>query len=82
MEDFLDHSLQHVIDKHRHANQPLYLCFVDLKSVYDKVLWYLLWGLLQRLRVHGHMLGAVQSLYDDSLLSMRVGGQCGSIHQP
>ena len=22
-------GLQHVIDKHRHANQPLYLCFVD-----------------------------------------------------
>ena len=69
-------ALQHVIDKHRHPNQPLYLCFVDLKSAYDKVQWHLLWGLLQRLGVHGHRLGVVQSLYDGSLLSMRVGGRC------
>ena len=70
-------TLQYVIDKHKHANQPLYLCFVDLKSSYDKVQWHLLWGLLQRLGVHRHMLGAIQSLHDGSLLSMRVGGQCG-----
>ena len=50
-------ALQHVIDKHRHASQPLYLCF--LESAYDKVQWHLLWGLLG---VHGHMLGAIQSL--------------------
>ena len=30
-------ALQHVVDKHRHAGKPLYLCFVDLKSAYDKV---------------------------------------------
>ena len=53
------HALQHVIDKHRHARQPLYLCFVDLKSAYDKDQWHLLWGLLQRLGVHGHLLGAI-----------------------
>ena len=75
-------ALQHVIDKHRHASQPLYLCFVDLKSAYDKVQWHLLWGLLQRLGVHGHMLGAIQSLYDGSLLSMRIGGQCGPSQSP
>ncbi|KAA6421290.1 MAG: hypothetical protein FRX49_08776 [Trebouxia sp. A1-2] len=65
-------ALQHAVDKHRHANKPLYLCFVDLKSAYDKVQWQLLWGLLQRLGVHGNMLGAVQSLYNGFLLSMRV----------
>lgn len=75
-------ALQHVIDKHRHASQPLYLCFVDLRSAYDKVQWQLLWGLLQRLGVHGHMLGAIQSLYHGSLLSMRVGGQCGQSQSP
>ncbi|DBA82972.1 TPA: hypothetical protein ACH3X1_006749 [Trebouxia sp. C0004] len=32
-------ALQHAVDKHRHANKPLYLCFVDLKSAYDKVQW-------------------------------------------
>ena len=33
-------ALQPVIDKHRHAKQPLYLCFVDLKSAYDRVQWH------------------------------------------
>ena len=75
-------ALQHAVDKHRHANKPLYLCFVDLKSAYDKVQWQLLWSLLQRLGVHGHMLGAVQSLYHGSLLSMRVNGQCGHSQSP
>ena len=78
----LPFALQHVIDKHRRANQPLYICFVDLKSAYDKVQWHLLWGLLQRLRVHGHMLGAIQPLYDGSVLSMRIDGQCGSSQSP
>ena len=75
-------ALQHVIDKHRHAKQPLYLCFVDLKSAYDKVQWPLLWQQLQRLGIHGDMLGAIQSLYDGCLLSMRVSGACGSQHSP
>jgi len=75
-------ALQHAVDKHRHAGKPLYLCFVDLKSAYEKVQWQLLWGLLQRLGVHGRMLGAVQSLYDGSLLSMRVNGQCGHSQSP
>ncbi len=75
-------ALQHVTDKHRHASQPLYLCFVDLKSAYDKVQWQFSWSLLQRLGVHGHMLGAIQSLYDGSLRSMRVNGQCGHSQSP
>ena len=36
-------TLQHLIDKQRHAKQPLYTCFVDLKSAYDKVQRPLLW---------------------------------------
>jgi len=52
-------TLQHVIDKHRRASKPLYLCFVDLKSAYDKVQWQLLWSLLQHLGVNSHMLGAL-----------------------
>lgn len=75
-------ALQHVVDKHKHARKPLYLCFVDLKSAYDKVQWQLLWQLLQRLGVHGGMLGAIQSLYDGCLLSMRVSGASGSSHNP
>ena len=75
-------ALQHAVDKHRHANKPLYLCFVDPESACDRLQWQLFWSLLQRLGVHGHMLGAVQSLYDGSLLSMRVNGQCGHSQSP
>ena len=55
---------------------------MNLKSAYNKVQWHLLWGLLQRLGVHGHILGAIQSPYDGSLLSMRVGCQCGPSQGP
>ncbi|DBA94877.1 TPA: hypothetical protein ACH3X1_016747 [Trebouxia sp. C0004] len=61
--------LQHVIEKHRCLKTPLYLCFVDLKSAYDRVQWPLLWDLLRRLGVQGKMMGAVRSLYDNCLLS-------------
>ena len=71
--------LQHVIDKDKCLKSPLYLCFVDLKSAYDRVQRPLLWGLLLRLGVQGAMLGAVQSLYDNCLLSMRVNGVCVGI---
>ena len=74
--------LQHVIDKHRCLKTPLYLCFVDLKSAYDRVQWSLLWDLLRRLGVHGKMLGAVQSLYDNCLLFMRVSGYTGEGRTP
>ena len=74
--------LQHVIDKHRRLKSPLYLCFVDLKSAYDPVQWPLLWDLLQRLGVQGKMMGAVQSLYDNCLLSMRVSGCAGEGKTP
>ena len=66
----------------RRLKTPLYLCFVDLKSAYDRVQWPLLWDLLQRLGVQGRMLGAVQSLYDNWLLSMRVSGFSGEGKTP
>ncbi len=74
--------LQHVIDKHSCLKTPLYLCFVDLKSAYDRVQWPLLWDLLERLGVQGKILGAVQSLYDNCLLSMRVSGFSGEGKTP
>ena len=74
--------LQHVIDKHRRLKSPLYLCFVDLKSAYDRVQWQLLWDLLRQLGVQGTMLGAIQSMYDGCLLSMRVNGVTGGSQNP
>ena len=42
----------------------------------------MLWGTLQRLGIHAQMLGAIQSLYADCLLSIRVGGACGEGQTP
>ena len=42
----------------------------------------MLWGTLQRLGIHAQMLGAIQSLYADCLLSIRVGGACGKSQTP
>lgn len=64
--------LQHVIDKQKHAHDPLYLCFVDLKAAYDKVQWPLIRQVLQRLGIHGSMLTAIQSLYTDCSLAMKI----------
>ena len=55
---------------------------MDLKFAYDWVQWPLLWDLLQRLGVQGKMMGAVQSLYDNCLLSMRVSGYAGEGKTP
>ena len=38
--------------------------------------------MLQRLGLHDDMLGAIQSVYDGCLLSMRVCGSCGCSHSP
>ena len=73
--------LQHVIDKHRRRKFPLYLCFVDL-NLHDRVQCQLLWDLLCWLGVQGTMLGAIQSMYDGCLLSMRVNGVTGDSQPP
>lgn len=70
-------TLQHFVDSAIHTAQPLYCCFLDLKGAYDRVQRPLLWQVLQRLGVHGRMLGALQSLYANSTVAMRVGGRTG-----
>ena len=74
--------MQHVIDKQKHAHEPLYLCFVDLKAAYDKVQWPLIWQVLQRLGIHGSMLTAIQNLYTDCSLAMKIDGFHGDMHSP
>lgn len=69
-------TLQHFIDKGG-TQEPLYCCFLDLKSAYDMVSRPALWEVLQRLGVHGQMLAAIQSLYADSDVAVKVEGRCG-----
>ena len=70
-------TLQHFIDRHHHTDKPLYCCFLDLKSAYDRVNRILLWEVLRRLGIDGRVLSAVQSLYDECTVSMNIGGKSG-----
>jgi exonuclease III len=69
--------LQHFIDKHKHARQSLYACYVDLKSAYDLVSRPVLWWCVQRKGVHGTFLRALQSLYASPRYAICVGGLVG-----
>ena len=73
-------ALQHFLSESHHARTPLYACFLDLKGAYDKVQRPLLWQALRRLGVYGHMLAAIQSLYNSSSLRVNVSGKAGLPH--
>lgn len=70
-------TLQHFIDHRKAQKVPLFCCFLDLKGAYDRVSRPLLWIALQRLGIHGHMLGAVQSLYSGCDIAINVDGKTG-----
>jgi hypothetical protein len=76
-------ALQHIIDRriHRPRGRPpalLYCCFVDLTAAYDCIQRPLLWEALRRHGVHGRMLRALQSLYADAHIAIKVGGRIGA----
>ena len=52
--------------------QPVYMCFVDLEKVFDRVPQGVLWGVLQEYGMPDALIGAVRSLYDrcQSLVSI------------
>ena len=70
-------TLQHFVDTQNHAKQPLYCCFLDLKGAYDRVNRVLLWEALRRLGIDGRMLSAIQSLYANSTVAMKIGNRMG-----
>lgn len=70
-------TLQHFIDRQSHVRQPLYCCFLDLKGAYDRVNRTLLWEVLRRLGIEGHILAAIQSLYANSTVAMKLGERRG-----
>ncbi len=62
----VDHifTLKTLIDQARFHKRRLYCCFVDFKKAFDSVPRHLLWQRLAEAGIHGHMLSALQSLYD------------------
>lgn len=55
---------------------------MDLGAAYDTVQWSLIWQILQRLGTHGHMLSAVQGVYSNRSLAMKVNGCHGTAQFP
>ena len=74
--------LRHAIDKHAHRHQPLFACFVDLRKAFDKVQHGLLWKVLDLLGIHGRMRVAIQSLYNNARLRVKVDGRAGDAQHP
>ena len=70
-------SLQHMVDKQMQAGRCLYICFLDLKSAYDRVSRPVLWQILQRLGLHGSMLQAIQGLYGSATVAVKINGRQG-----
>ena len=58
-------------------NIALEPCTADLKGAYDRVQRLLLWQALQRRGVHGSMLRALQSLYENPQFCVKVQGCTG-----
>ena len=70
-------ALQHAIDRTRQRRRPLYCCFVDLTAAFDRVPRHLLWQRLQSRGVSGRMLLAIQALYRDARIVVKVNGHVG-----
>ena len=56
-------------------NRPLFICFVDFKKAFDSVWRSLIWHRLQTLGIKGHMLHAIQALYQDTKFRVRINGK-------
>ena len=72
-------TLQHLSERQRQAGQRLYVCFMDLKGAFDRVLRPLLWRVLERLGVHGRMLEALKGLYSTAAVAVRLAGRSGPV---
>ena len=68
--------LRVLAEKARECNNPLYLCFVDLKKAYDSVSRDALWVLLQkRYRVPGVLMWILKALHRDTGGDVRAYGK-------
>ena len=76
--------LRVLAEKAREYNNPLYLCFVDLKKAYDSVSRDALWVVLQkRYRVPGVLMWILKALHRDTGGDVRAYGKVfeGVSHQ-
>jgi hypothetical protein len=67
-------TLTSIIEDNKRKGQPIYACFIDAKKAFDCVNRDLMWFKLHQVGINGHMLRAIQSLYDGYECSVRVSG--------
>src|SRR5678815_3765702 len=63
-----------MIEKMREKKNKLYLGFMDLQQVYDRINGEDLWQVLVIYGVGGRLLNGIKSMYDDSEVCVRING--------
>ena len=59
-------------EKYLAANKRLYMAFVDLEKVFDRVLWKVIWWALRKLGVEEWIVQMVQGMYANARSCVRV----------
>ncbi|KAK3537268.1 hypothetical protein QTP70_007004 [Hemibagrus guttatus] len=68
------YTLHRVLEGSWDFAQPVHMCFVDLEKAFDRVPRGIPWEVLWEYGVHGPLLQAVRSLYDQSRSLVRIAG--------
>ena len=66
-----------MIKKYREKRKELYIAFIDLEKVYDKVCRGELWRVRRECGVDGYLTRSMNSLYDGSRAYVRLGCSVG-----
>jgi len=64
--------LRTLIGKARAKKGSLYTCFVDFSKAFDTIPRKLLWERLRELMIHGEMMEAIQSMYENVTACVRT----------
>jgi hypothetical protein len=65
-------TIRALVERQRARGQRLYVCYVDFKQAFDRVPRDLLWGKLRQAGIDGWALQAVQALYADVPMCVRM----------
>ncbi|CAF4995061.1 unnamed protein product, partial [Rotaria sp. Silwood1] len=68
-------TLQQILEKSWEFAKPVYTLFIDLEKAYDRVPRNTLWEVLMEYGIHGRLLAAIQSLYNNCKDCVRINGR-------
>lgn len=66
------YSLFNVVNTRKLKRSSTYVCFIDIKKAFDAINRECLWFKLMQLGLHGNILNAITSLYDDVQCALKV----------